>query len=41
VPAPPDCGAPASELVKGAEDRQRLVRFRLLSIATELEVPNG
>ena len=41
VPEPPDCGAPSSDYVKGAEDRQRLVRFRLLSIATELEGPNG
>ena len=41
VPESPDCGPPASDCVKGAEDRQRMVRFRLLAIATELEGHHG
>ena len=41
VPEPPDCGTPWSERVGGAEDRQRLVRFRMLAIAAELEGSNG
>ena len=36
VPEPPDMGTPFSERVGGAEDRQRLVRFRMLAIAAEL-----
>jgi hypothetical protein len=41
VPEPPDCGPPASDYIKGAEDRQRMVRFRLLAIATELKGRHG
>ena len=37
VPEPPDCGPALHDYNKGAEDRQRLVRFRLLAIAAELE----
>ena len=37
VPKPPDCGPALHDYNKGAEDRQRLVRFRLLAIAAELE----
>ena len=39
VPEPPNCGTPAKAYVRGLEDRQRMVRFRLLSIAAELEKP--
>jgi hypothetical protein len=39
VPAPPECGKPASDWVRGMEDRQRIVR--LLSSADELEPPNA
>ena len=41
VPEPPDCGAPSSERVKGAEDRQRLVRHRLLDLVAKLEGSHG
>ena len=41
VPEPPNCGTPASDYVRGLEDRQRMVRFRLLSIADELDPPNA
>jgi hypothetical protein len=37
VPEPPNCGTPANDYVRGLEDRQRMARFRLLSIAAELE----
>ena len=37
VPEPPDCGAPSSDYVQGAEDRQQLVGFRLLDLAAKLE----
>jgi hypothetical protein len=37
VPEPPDCGTPANDYVRGLKDRQRMTRFRLLSIAAELE----
>jgi len=37
VPEPPDCGTPTNDYVRGLEDRQRMVRFWLLSIAAELE----
>jgi hypothetical protein len=37
VPEPPDCGPASHDYNKGAEDRQRLVRFRLLAIAAELK----
>jgi hypothetical protein len=39
VPEPPNCGTPANDYVRGLEDRQRITRFRLLSIAAELEKP--
>ena len=39
VPEPPHCGTPANDYVRGLEDRQHMVRFRLLSIAAELEKP--
>jgi hypothetical protein len=41
VPEPPDCGTPATDYVRGLEDRQHMVRFRLLSIADELDPPNA
>ena len=37
APEPADCGPASHDYNKGAEDRQRLVRFRLLAIAAELE----
>ena len=37
VPEPPDCGSALHDYNKGAEDRQRLIRYRLLAIAAELE----
>jgi hypothetical protein len=37
VPEPPDCGPASHDYNKGAEDRQQLIRFRLLFIAAELE----
>lgn len=40
VQEPPECGAPLHDYNKGAEDRQKLVRFRLLAIAAELEGSN-
>ena len=36
VPELPDTGTPWSERVGGAEDRQRLVWFRLLDLAAKL-----
>ena len=41
VPEPPDCGTPANPYVRGLEDLQRMARFRLLSIAAELDPPNA
>jgi hypothetical protein len=41
VPEPPNCGTPANDYVRGLEDRQRMARFRLLSIADELDPPNA
>jgi hypothetical protein len=41
VPEPPNCGTPANDYVRGLEDRQRMARFRLLSIAAELEMADG
>ena len=41
VPEPPNCGTPANDYVRGLEDRQRMTRFRLLSIADELDPPNA
>jgi hypothetical protein len=41
VPEPPDCGTPANDYVRGLEDRQVITRFRLLSIADELDPPNA
>jgi len=41
VPEPPNCGTPANDYVRGLEDRQRIARFRLLSIADELDPPNA
>jgi hypothetical protein len=41
VPEPPNCSTPASDYVRGLEDRQRMTRFRLLSIADELDPPNA
>jgi hypothetical protein len=41
VPEPPDCGTPANDYVRGMEDRQRITRFWLLSIADELDPPNA
>ena len=41
VPEPPDMGTPWSERVGGAEDRQRLVRYRVLDLVAKLlEVPH-
>ena len=36
VPEPPDGGAAWSHYNKGAEDRQRLVRYRLLDLVAKL-----
>jgi hypothetical protein len=41
VPEAPDSGDAWFLYNKGAEDRQQLVRFRLLAIAAELEGPNA
>jgi hypothetical protein len=41
VPEPPDCGPASHDYNKGAEDRQRLIRFRLLALAAELEGLNA
>ena len=41
APEPPNCGTPANDYVRGSEDRQRMTRFRLLSIADELEADNA
>jgi hypothetical protein len=41
VPEAPDSGNACFPYNKGAEDRQQLVRFRLLAIAAELEGFNG
>jgi hypothetical protein len=41
VPAPPESSKSASDWVRGMEDRQRIVRFRLLSIADELDPPDA
>ena len=37
VPEPPDTGAAWFRYNKGAEDRQRLVRYRLLDLVAKLE----
>jgi hypothetical protein len=37
VPEPPDCGTRANDYLRGLEDRQRITRFRLLSLAAELD----
>lgn len=41
VPEPPDCGQALHDYNKGAEDRQKLIRFRLLAIIAELEGSNN
>ena len=41
APEPPDCGTASSDYNKGAEDRQKLIWFRLLAIVAELEKPNA
>ena len=41
LPEAPDGGAAWFRYNKGAEDRQRLIRYRLLAIAAELEGSNG
>jgi hypothetical protein len=41
VPEPPKSSKWDSDWVRGMEDRQRIVRFRLLSIADELDPPNA
>jgi len=41
VPEPPDCGTPANDYVRGSEDQQLVMRFRLLAIAAQLEGANA
>ena len=41
APKPPDMGAAWFHYNKGAEDRQRLVRHRLLDLVAKLEAPNA
>ena len=41
VPEPPDMGAAWFHYNKGAEDRQRLVRYRLLGLVAKLEGGNA
>ena len=37
MPKPPDCGPAGFDYNEGAEDRQMIIRFRLLYIANELK----